>query len=82
MNHQINTSDVVHMIFPQLTCLNKILNVTERKVLKGTHLPMTIKEIQAGYLTNHYFKNIYFYLAQNALPSLEAARRQVKTQAQ
>ena len=32
--------------------INKILNVIKRKVLKGTHLPITIKEIQAGYLNS------------------------------
>ena len=38
-------------------------------VLKGTHLPVTIKDIQAEYLINSYFKDIYLYLAQNKLPS-------------
>ena len=33
------------------------------------HLPLTIKEIQAGYLTSPYFKDIYQYLAQNKLPN-------------
>ena len=48
--------------------IDKILNVIQRKVLKGTHLPVTIKEIQAGYLLSSYFKDIYLYLAQNKLP--------------
>ena len=38
-------------------------------MLKGTHLPLTIKEIQTGYLNSLYFKDIYQYLAQNRLPS-------------
>ena len=38
-------------------------------MLKGTHLPIIIKEIQAGYLNSSHFKNIYLYLAQNKLPS-------------
>ena len=36
-----------------------------------------IKEIQAGYLTSSYFKDIYLYLAQNKLPSSKAAIRKV-----
>ena len=28
----------------------KILKIIQREVLKGTHLPVTIREIQAGYL--------------------------------
>ena len=51
----------------------------ERKILEGTQLPMTIKEIQ-GYLTNPYFVNMYLYLAQNNLPSSKAAIRQVEAQ--
>ena len=37
-------------------------------MLKGTHLPVEIKEIKAGYLHSPYFKEIYQYLLQNKLP--------------
>ena len=50
--------------------------------MKGTYLPMPIKEIQAGYLTSLYFKNIYLHLAQNKLPSSKVAVRQVEMQAE
>ena len=50
--------------------------------MKGTHLPMSIKEIQAGYLTGSYFKNIYSFLVQNSLPSSKVAVRQVESQAE
>ena len=52
---------------------DKILEVIERKVLKGTHLPMEIKEIQAGYLCSPYVKDLYLYLSQNKIPSLKSA---------
>ena len=32
--------------------IDKILDIIKRKVLKGTHLLLTIKEIQTGYLTS------------------------------
>ena len=60
----------------------KILKVIQRKVLKGMHLPIKIKEIQAGYLSSPYFKDIYLYLAQNKLPSSKAAIRKVETLAE
>ena len=44
------------------------MHIIQRKVLKGTHLPVAIKEIQAGYLHSPYFKEIYQYLLQNKLP--------------
>ena len=50
--------------------IDKILKVIQRKVLKGTHFPVEIKEIQAGYLNSPHFKDIYLYLAQNKLPTL------------
>ena len=48
--------------------IDKILDIIKRKVLKGTHLPLTIKEIQAGYLTSSFFKDLYIYLVQNMMP--------------
>ena len=48
----------------------------QRKVLKGMHLPVEIKEMQAGYLNSPYFKDIY--LVQNKLPSSKAAIRKVE----
>ena len=51
---------------------DKILEVIERKVLKGTHLPMEIKEIQAGYLCSPYVKDLYLYLSQNKISSLKS----------
>ena len=68
------------MFLAKLTILNKIIKVTEGKVLKEHDFPKTIKEIQTGYLTSPYFKNIYLYLAQNKLPTFKAAVRQVKTE--
>ena len=42
------------------------------------HLPLTIKEIQVGYLNSLYFKDIYQYLAQNRLPRKKAAIKKVE----
>ena len=37
-----------------------------------------IKEIQAGYLSSLYFKDIYLYLAHNRLPSKKAVMGRVE----
>ena len=63
---------------PKQTDIDKILEIIRKAVLKGTHLPLTIKEIQAGYLNILYFKDIYLYLAQNRLPSKKAAIKRVE----
>ena len=54
----VDTSKLVQKYLPKQTDMAKILDVIKRKVLKGTHLPLTIKEIQAGYLTSPYFKDL------------------------
>ena len=50
----VNTSKVVQKYRPRQADIDKILDIIKRKVLKGTHLPLTIKEIQAGYLTSPF----------------------------
>ena len=44
----VDTSKLVQKFLPKQTDIDKILDIIKRKVLKGTHLPLTIKEIQAG----------------------------------
>ena len=51
-------------------------------MLKGTHLPITIKEIQVGYLNSSYFKDLCLYLTQNKLPSSKSAICKVETLAE
>ena len=60
------------------TDIDKILEIIRKKVLKGMHLPLTIKEIQDGYLNSSYFKDIYLYLAQNRLPCKKTAIKRVE----
>ena len=64
---------------PKQTDIDKILQIIQRKVLKGTHLPVEVKEIQAGYLHSPYFKDIYQYLLQNKLPSSKLAIKKLET---
>ena len=72
----------IHKYLPKQTYIDKILEVIQRKVLRGTYLPMEIKEIQAGYLCSPYFKDLYLYLSQNKLPSLKSAIRKLETLAE
>ena len=69
----VDTSKLIQKFLPKQADIDKILDIIRRKVLKGTHLPLTIKEIQAGYLMSPYFKDLYLYLAQNKLPYKKSA---------
>ena len=59
-----------------------ILYIIKRKVSKGMHLPLTIKEIQAGYLSSPYLKDLYLFLLQNKLPSKRSSVQKVETLAE
>ena len=78
----INKGNFVHKYLPKQMDIDKILKIIQRKVLKGTHLPIKIKEIQAGYLCSPYFKDLYLYLSQNKLPSSKVAIRKLETLAE
>ena len=69
----VNTGRLVQKFLWEQADIDKILKIMQRKVLEGTHLPVTVKEIQAGYLISPYFKDLYLYLAQNKLPSTKTA---------
>ena len=78
----IDTTKLIQKYLPKQTDIDKILDIIKRKVLKGTHLPHTFKEIQAGYLTSPYFKDLYLFLSQNKLPSKRSAINKVETLAE
>ena len=64
------------------TDIDRILDIIQRKVLKGTHLPVEIKELQVGYIHSPYFKDLYLYLSQNKLPSSKLAIRKIEALAE
>ena len=78
----IDITNVIQKFLPKQTDIDKILEIIKRKVLKGAHLPLTIKEIQAGYLSSPYFKDLYLFLSQNKLPSKRSAIKKVETLAE
>ena len=78
----VNKGNLVHKYLPKQTDIDKILKVIQRKVLKGIHFLVKTKEIQAGYLHNSYFKDIYLYLSQNRLPSSKGAIKRIEALAE
>ena len=78
----IHTTKLIQKYLPKQMDIDKILDIIKKKVLKGTHLPFTIKEIQAGYLSSPYFKDLYLFLSQNKIPSKRSSAKKVKTLAE
>ena len=73
LGNLISKGNLIYKYLPKQTDIDKILEVIQRKVLKGTHLLVEIKEIQARYLHSSYFKDLYLYLSQNKLLSSKMA---------
>ena len=78
MGAHIDKGNLVHKFLPKQIDIDKFLKAIQRKLLKGTHLPVDIKEIQTGYLHSSYFKDIFLYSSQNKLPSSKAAIKKVE----
>ena len=74
----IDTTKLIQNFLPKQMDIDKIQDIIKRKVLKGTHLLLTIKEIQAGYLSSPYFKDLYLFLSQNKLPSKRSLVKKVQ----
>ena len=72
----IDTTKLIQKYLPKQMDIDNILDIIKRKFLKGAHLPLIIKEIQAGYLTIPYFKDLYLFLSQNKLPSKRAFHKE------
>ena len=75
----INTGKLVQQFLPKQADIDKILKIIQRKILKGAYLSVTVKEIQAGYLSSPHFKDLYLYLAQNKLPNTKTTIHKVET---
>ena len=64
----INKENFIHKYLPKQMDINKILEIIKKKVLKETHLPIEIKEIQASYLCSPYFKDLYMHFFTKQTP--------------
>ena len=78
----INKENFVHKYLPKQMDIEKILKMIQREVLKGTHLPIKIKETQAGFLCSPYLKDLYLYLSENKLPTSKPTIRKIETLAE
>ena len=65
---KLDTCKLMQRFLSKQADIDKLLKIMHRRVLKEAHLPIIVKEIQAGCLISPYFKDVYLYLAQNKLP--------------
>ena len=83
LQNQVDTGKLVQKFFPKQADIDKIWKIMQRKDLKGTHLPVTVKgKKTAGYLISPYFKDLYYYVVQNKLSNTKSAIRKMETLAE
>ena len=51
----IDKGNLTHKFLPKQTDIDRVLEIIQRKVLKGTHLPVEVKEITSRMFTQPIF---------------------------
>ena len=62
------------------TDINRLLEQINRKVLRNTHLPGPVRDLEAAYLDSPHFRDICIYLQQNRLPSHKRLAKRMEIQ--
>ena len=57
------------MVLPKQSDIDKLLSQINKKVLKQLHLPASLNDLQAAYLSIPYFRDVYLYILHNKLPA-------------
>ena len=75
LGEQIQDTKLYHKYLPKQSDIDKILTQINRKYLTQMHLPCSIRDMQAAYLSSPHFKDIYNRIYFNRLPSDKKAIR-------
>ena len=59
---------VLHKNLPKQTDLDKLLKQIDRKILRQLRLPISLRDLQAAYMSSPHFRDIYIYLYMNKVP--------------
>ena len=74
----IDTGNLIHKFLPKQMDIDRILQIIQRKILKGTHLPIEIKEIQTRYLHSPYFKEISVFVPKQT-PTFQNGYKEIRS---
>ena len=65
---QASEDRIVHKFLPKQVDLETVLKQVQNKVLRKTHFPTSMKDMEAAYLHSPFFRDIFVYLSQNKVP--------------
>ena len=77
----IDPTKVTHRFLPQQGEIERLIKQINRKVLRDTKLPISLKDLKAAYLNSPHYKDIYLYLLQNRAPLNKGEARRLENKA-
>ena len=64
---------------PKQTEIDKLMKHINRKILRDTRYPESMKDLEAAYLSSAAFRDIYNYLRYNKLPTSKVAAKRIQS---
>ena len=78
LDKEVDSSTIMAKHLPKQVDVDKVRKQIERKVLRQTHLPIAIRDLQAAYLKSAQFRDIYLYLTQNKGQKTKSKQKQLE----
>ena len=82
LEKQIEQGRLARDDLPKQIDIDRVMRRINRKVLRQTHLPLTLRDLQAAYLESPQLRDIYVYLSQNKCPKSRKSAKSVVRMAQ
>ena len=79
LGDQITDTTLMHRHLPKQTDIDRIMEQINRKYLTKLQLPCSIRDMQAAYLNNPHFKDIYMAVGMNKIPSKARTARKLES---
>ena len=79
LGDQITDTTLMHRHLPKQTDIDRIMEQINRKYLTKLQLPCSIRDMQAAYLNNPHFKDIYMAVGMNRMPSKARTARKLES---
>ena len=81
LGEYVKGKDLVSKNMPRQVEIDRLLKQINRKILRETRLPSSMKDLEAAYNCSSAFRSVYQYLKYNKLPPNRKLSVQVQTQA-
>ena len=81
LENVVDVTKITHKFLPKQGEVERLIKQINRKVLRDTKLPGSLKDLKAAYLTSPHFKDIYLNLLQKRAPLNKSAVKHLENNA-